>query len=64
MHNFESLKKILKEGGDRTNIAKRLASAIQQMGNYRWVGIYDVDEVQVSAAPGPETSHRPFRPFP
>lgn len=35
-------------GGDRAARAKRLAEMIQKLGDYRWVGIYDVGEENVS----------------
>lgn len=35
-------------GGDRAIRAGRLAEMIRKLGEYRWVGIYDVDEENVS----------------
>jgi len=35
-------------GGDRAERAKRLAELIRKLGDYRWVGIYDVDAENVS----------------
>jgi L-methionine (R)-S-oxide reductase len=35
-------------GGDRTEKAKRLAELIQKLGEYRWVGVYDVGAELVS----------------
>ncbi|MGH9559966.1 MAG: GAF domain-containing protein [Terracidiphilus sp.] len=35
-------------GGDRVIRAKRLADMIRKLGEYRWVGVYDVDEQDVS----------------
>lgn len=35
-------------GGDRIIRAKRLAEMIRKLGEYRWVGVYDVDEETVS----------------
>ncbi len=35
-------------GGDRAIRAKRLAEMIRKLGEYRWVGVYDVDEQDVS----------------
>jgi putative methionine-R-sulfoxide reductase with GAF domain len=35
-------------GGDRTERAKRLAELIGKLGEYRWVGVYDVDAENVS----------------
>ena len=33
---------------DRAVRAKRLAEMIRKLGEYRWVGVYDVDEENVS----------------
>jgi L-methionine (R)-S-oxide reductase len=35
-------------GGDRAIRATRLAEMIRKLGEYRWVGVYDVDEQNVS----------------
>jgi L-methionine (R)-S-oxide reductase len=35
-------------GGDRAIRATRLADMIRKLGEYRWVGVYDVDEQDVS----------------
>ena len=35
-------------GGDRAIRAGRLAEMIRKLGDYRWVGVYDVDEETVS----------------
>ncbi|HTZ75622.1 MAG TPA: GAF domain-containing protein [Candidatus Aquilonibacter sp.] len=35
-------------GGPRTEKAKHLADGIRKLGNYRWVGIYDVGAEEVS----------------
>jgi putative methionine-R-sulfoxide reductase with GAF domain len=35
-------------GGDRAIRAQRLAEMIRKLGDYRWVGVYDVDEENVS----------------
>lgn len=35
-------------GGDRAIRATRLADMIRKLGEYRWVGVYDVDEENVS----------------
>lgn len=39
----ETLGKILSVDGDRRAIATHIAEAIRVYGNYRWVGVYDVD---------------------
>jgi L-methionine (R)-S-oxide reductase len=48
-------------GGDRAGRAKRLAEMIQKLGEYRWVGIYDVGEENVSiiAWSGPGAPEHP-----
>jgi L-methionine (R)-S-oxide reductase len=35
-------------GGDRTERAKRLAELIRKLGDYRWVGVYEVGAESVS----------------
>jgi putative methionine-R-sulfoxide reductase with GAF domain len=42
-------------GGDRVGRAKRLAEMIRKLGEYRWVGIYDVgaENVSIIAWSGP-----------
>jgi L-methionine (R)-S-oxide reductase len=35
-------------GGDRAIRATRLADMIRKLGEYRWVGVYDVDEQDIS----------------
>jgi L-methionine (R)-S-oxide reductase len=51
-------------GGDRAARAKRLAAMIQKLGDYRWVGIYDVGEESVSiiAWSGPGAPEHPTFP--
>ena len=51
-------------GGDRAARAKRLAEMVQKLGNYRWVGIYDVGEENVSiiAWSGPGAPEHPSFP--
>ncbi|HXJ18400.1 MAG TPA: GAF domain-containing protein [Candidatus Polarisedimenticolia bacterium] len=51
-------------GGDRAARAKRLAEMIQKLGDYRWVGIYDVSEENVSiiAWSGPGAPEHPTFP--
>lgn len=38
----------LAHGGYRTSKAARIAGAIRQAGNYRWVGIYDVTKQEIA----------------
>jgi L-methionine (R)-S-oxide reductase len=42
-------------GGDRAERAKRLAELIRKLGDYRWVGVYDVgaENVSIIAWSGP-----------
>jgi putative methionine-R-sulfoxide reductase with GAF domain len=51
-------------GGDRTERAKRLAELIGKLGNYRWVGIYDVgaENVSIIAWSGPSAPEYPTFP--
>src|SRR5574341_188477 len=39
---------ILHSSADRTSKARHIAEAIRIAGNYRWVGIYDVDGQEVA----------------
>jgi putative methionine-R-sulfoxide reductase with GAF domain len=51
-------------GDDRAVKAKRLAERIQILGNYRWVGVYDVgaETVSVIAWSGPGAPEHPSFP--
>ncbi|HXO87431.1 MAG TPA: GAF domain-containing protein [Candidatus Acidoferrales bacterium] len=51
-------------GGDRVERAKRLAELIRKLGDYRWVGVYDVDAENVSiiAWSGPGAPEYPAFP--
>jgi GAF domain-containing protein len=51
-------------GGDRTERAKRLAELIGKLGNYRWVGVYDVgaENVSIIAWSGPSAPEYPTFP--
>lgn len=42
-------------GGNRAERAKHIAEGIRRLGNYRWVGIYDIgaEEVSILAWSGP-----------
>jgi len=52
-------------GGDRVERAKRLAELIRKLGDYRWVGVYDVDTENVSiiAWSGPGAPEYPAFPL-
>jgi GAF domain-containing protein len=51
-------------GGDRAERAKRLAELVRKLGEYRWVGVYDVDAENVSivAWSGPGAPEHPKFP--
>jgi L-methionine (R)-S-oxide reductase len=51
-------------GGDRAERAKRLAELIRKLGEYRWVGIYDVgaESVSIIAWSGPSAPEYPTFP--
>jgi len=51
-------------GGDRSERAKRLAELIGKLGNYRWVGVYDVgvENVSIIAWSGPSAPEYPTFP--
>ncbi|MGA2511952.1 MAG: GAF domain-containing protein [Candidatus Acidiferrales bacterium] len=51
-------------GGDRAERAKRLAELIGKLGDYRWVGIYDVgaESVSIIAWSGPGAPEYPTFP--
>ncbi|HXX71311.1 MAG TPA: GAF domain-containing protein [Candidatus Acidoferrum sp.] len=51
-------------GGERAERAKRLAELIRRLGDYRWVGIYDVgpENVSIVAWSGPSAPEHPTFP--
>lgn len=51
-------------GGDRAERAKRLAELIRKLGDYRWVGVYDVgaENVSIIAWSGPSAPENPTFP--
>ena len=51
-------------GGDRGERAKRLAELVRKLGNYRWVGVYDVgaENVSIIAWSGPSAPEYPTFP--
>jgi putative methionine-R-sulfoxide reductase with GAF domain len=51
-------------GGDRAERAKRLAEMIRKLGEYRWVGIYDVGAEQVSIIAWSGSSAPEYATFP
>ncbi|MGB9070737.1 MAG: GAF domain-containing protein [Candidatus Acidiferrales bacterium] len=52
-------------GGGRAERAKRLAELIGKLGDYRWVGVYDVgaENVSIIAWSGPRASEYPTFPM-
>ena len=42
------IRAIVAGSGDRTERAKQLAEAVRSLGNYRWIGVYDVSSQLVS----------------
>jgi GAF domain-containing protein len=48
-NTLNQIRSIAMGGGDRAEKAKRLAEMIRKLGDYRWVGIYDVGAETVSA---------------
>ena len=52
-------------GGDRAERAKRLAELIRKLGEYRWVGVYDVgaENVSIIAWSGPSPPEHPTFPL-
>lgn len=62
---INDIRAIAAGGDDRKQKAARLAERIQRLGNYRWVGIYDVGAEQVSiiAWSGPGAPEFPTFPL-
>jgi len=56
-NTLNQIRAISMGGDDRAEKAKRLAELIRKLGDYRWVGVYDVGKENVSlvAWSGPET---------
>jgi GAF domain-containing protein len=46
---LQQVTEVLLSSADRAAKARRIADAIRQSGNYRWVGIYEVDEQEIAA---------------
>ncbi|MGH9691176.1 MAG: GAF domain-containing protein [Candidatus Acidiferrales bacterium] len=47
-NTLNQIRSVAMGGGDRSPRAKRLAELVQKLGDYRWVGIYDVGSESVS----------------
>ena len=58
------IRSIAMGGDDRATKAKRLAEGIQKLGDYRWVGVYDVnpETVSIIAWSGPGAPEHPSFP--
>jgi GAF domain-containing protein len=58
------IRSIAMGGDDRATKAKRLAEGIQKLGDYRWVGVYDVnpETVSIIAWSGPGAPEYPSFP--
>ena len=46
---LNQIQTVLESSDDRQTKAERIAEAIRHFRNYRWVGIYDVDEKEIVA---------------
>ena len=58
------IRSIAMGGDDRATKAKRLAEGIQKLGDYRWVGVYDVgaENVSIVSWSGPSAPQYPTFP--
>jgi GAF domain-containing protein len=43
------LRRILGEGGERTETARRLADSLRAASGHRWIGLYDVEAEEIAA---------------
>ncbi|HXW54325.1 MAG TPA: GAF domain-containing protein [Candidatus Cybelea sp.] len=62
-NTLNQIRAIAASGDDRTEKARRLAERIQTLGQYRWVGVYDVgaESVSILAWSGPSApAHASF----
>ena len=57
------IRSIAMGGDDRATKAKRLADRIQKLGEYRWVGVYDVVRKSSRSSPGADRARRSIRRF-
>jgi len=60
-NTLNQIRSIAASGDDRVEKARRLAERIQKLGEYRWVGIYDVgaELVSILAWSGPGAPEHP-----
>ena len=63
-NTLNQIRSIAMGGDDRAEKARRLAQRIQALGEYRWVGVYDVgpDRVSIIAWSGPGAPEHPSFP--
>lgn len=63
-NTLNQIRSIAASGDDRSAKAKRLAERIQKLGDYRWVGVYDVGSeiVSIIAWSGPSSPEFPSFP--
>ena len=63
-NTLNQIRTIAAGADDRTTKAKRLAEMIQKLGDYRWVGVYDVgaELVSIIAWSGPGAPEHPSFP--
>jgi putative methionine-R-sulfoxide reductase with GAF domain len=45
---LRQIAEVLDSSADRTSKARRVAEAVRLAGNYRWVGVYDVSELEIA----------------
>src|SRR5579871_3218185 len=60
-NTLNQIRSVAMGGGDRAEKARRLAELVRTLGNYRWVGIYDVgaEKVKLIAWSGLEAPAHP-----
>jgi putative methionine-R-sulfoxide reductase with GAF domain len=63
-NTLNQIRAIAASGDDRSEKARRLAERIQKLGQYRWVGVYDVgaESVSIIAWSGPSAPAHPSFP--
>ena len=63
-NTLNQIRSIAMGGDDRAEKAKRLAELIRKLGDYRWVGVYDVgaETVSIIAWSGPGAPEHPSFP--
>jgi L-methionine (R)-S-oxide reductase len=62
---FRSLRKLASEGGSRVEMTRAAARLVRTLGSYRWVGLYDVSDIEIAvvAWDGPEPPTYPRFPI-